>query len=189
MFCCSHMLPAEHTERFNYKKRKCSFLQWLYFYVLTLDVQIRLSGSGSTRCSGRVEVYYNNTWGTVCDYNWGLYDAHVVCRQLDCGIALSATQSAHFGEGTGPIWLDEVACSLTESSLTECGHRGFGTHNCSHSQDAGVVCSGEKTFLYNLQFCHVVIVVCDYRAVLMQIWIRAVRSHCSMLLELRSRIK
>ena len=43
---------------------------------------VRLVGSGSTISQGRVEVCYNNTWGTVCDYGWGTNDAAVVCKQL-----------------------------------------------------------------------------------------------------------
>uniref|UniRef100_A0A3Q0RBL4 SRCR domain-containing protein n=1 Tax=Amphilophus citrinellus TaxID=61819 RepID=A0A3Q0RBL4_AMPCI len=101
----------------------------------------RLAGLQSNRCSGRVEIYQRKRWGTVCDDGWDLNDAQVVCGQLECGIALNATQSAHFGEGSGPIWLDDVSCSGSERSLTECQHRGFVTHDCTHSKDAGVICS------------------------------------------------
>ncbi|KAM9745678.1 scavenger receptor cysteine-rich domain-containing protein DMBT1-like [Menidia menidia] len=102
---------------------------------------VRLTGTGSTRCAGRVEVYHNTTWGTVCDDEWDVNDADVVCRQLDCGRSVSATHAAHFGEGTGEIWLDDVECSGNERSLTECQHAGLGNHDCVHGEDAGVVCS------------------------------------------------
>ncbi|XP_042073038.1 deleted in malignant brain tumors 1 protein-like, partial [Haplochromis burtoni] len=111
-------------------------------YLLCLE--IRLAGHQSGLCSGRVEISYNNRWGTVCDDGWGLNDAEVVCRELDCGKALSALRSSHFGEGTGEIWLDDVSCSGSESSLTKCGHKGFGTHDCTHQKDAGVICSDAR---------------------------------------------
>uniref|UniRef100_A0A3B4XME1 SRCR domain-containing protein n=1 Tax=Seriola lalandi dorsalis TaxID=1841481 RepID=A0A3B4XME1_SERLL len=107
-------------------------------YVLCLGVRL----AGSTRCSGRVEIYHNDAWGTVCNNNWDVNAAKVVCKNLDCGTALSAPQSALFGPGTGQIWLDDVDCSGSEGSLSACQHRGFGKHNCKHSEDAGVVCSG-----------------------------------------------
>ncbi|XP_029365019.1 uncharacterized protein LOC115047931 isoform X2 [Echeneis naucrates] len=104
--------------------------------------QIRLVGSGSSQCSGRVEIYLRGAWGTVCDDGWDLPDATVVCRQLNCGTAWRAMQSAHFGQGSGNIWLDDLTCSGHESSLTECGHGGVGVQNCNHGEDAGVICSG-----------------------------------------------
>ncbi|XP_034568093.1 deleted in malignant brain tumors 1 protein-like isoform X1 [Notolabrus celidotus] len=109
--------------------------------VVCSDVRLRLSGSGSTQCSGRVEILSDSNWGTVCDDNWDLNDAKVVCRQLNCGTALSAPGGAAFGAGSDPILLDDVSCSGSESSLNECGHRGFGKHDCGHTEDAGVVCS------------------------------------------------
>lgn len=102
--------------------------------------------TSSTWCSGRVEIFYNRTWGTVCDDYWNLNNAKVVCKQLSCGTALAAPKEAVFGRRTGQIWLDDVRCSGSESSLAECFHSGFGVHNCKHDEDAGVVCSSENNF-------------------------------------------
>ncbi|XP_078576488.1 uncharacterized protein LOC144862096 [Branchiostoma floridae x Branchiostoma japonicum] len=107
----------------------------------TTRPHIRLVG-GSGDHEGRVEVYHNGQWGTVCDDAWTQEDAEVVCRQLGFPGAERATSRASFGQGTGQIWLDNVGCTGSESRVQSCGHNGWGSHNCGHYEDAGVVCTG-----------------------------------------------
>ena len=95
-------------------------------------VSIRLVGH-SSNYQGRVEVHYNGEWGTVCDYGWDNADAGVVCRQLGFGSSRIAYKSAHYGQGTGPIWLSNVSCIGIESNLADCVYFGNTNERCTHS--------------------------------------------------------
>ena len=100
---------------------------------------------GDSYNAGRVEVYYDGTWGTVCDDDWDMKDARVVCRQLGFQRAERAYyQGTNVRDGVGQIWLDNVDCAGYESSLFSCKHIGVGIHNCDHDEDAGVRCGGEN---------------------------------------------
>ena len=114
----------------------------MYFLILQLLAittgSLRLSGN--SLAAGRVEIFYKDQWGTICDDAWDINDANVVCRQLGFQKASRAFSNAHHGQGPGPIWMDDVACSGNESYLYDCRHRGWGNHDCTHSRDASVEC-------------------------------------------------
>ncbi|KAG8435086.1 hypothetical protein GDO86_013154, partial [Hymenochirus boettgeri] len=100
---------------------------------------VRLMDGESTK-EGRVEVFLNGEWGSVCDDGWTDDDAAVVCRQLGHRGPAKARTMAYFGEGHGPIHLDNVECSGSENTLSECTKQDSGIHNCWHNEDAGVIC-------------------------------------------------
>ena len=132
----------------------------LYSIAVCTQGDIRLVG-GTTEYEGRVEVCNSNAWGTVCDDFWSTTDANVACRQLGLSgsgtnlpfyieirmtvilyayIGATARCCAFYGQGTGQIVLDNLFCVGTETSLFSCPHNGIGSHNCAHSEDAGVTC-------------------------------------------------
>ena len=121
--------------------------------------EIRLTG-GTSAGQGTVEICgTNGVWGSVCDDSWGTSDAQVVCRQLGYAtsgihvlvmifqnllnllfiyIGATAHSSAQFGQGAGPIQIDDVGCVGSESVLFACAYRT--NDNCAKTEDAGVTC-------------------------------------------------
>ena len=89
------------------------------------DGDVRLV-NGNFISEGIVEIFYSGQWGTVCDDDWDIKDATVVCRQLNYFTATRAWPGAHFGLGTGPIYMDNVNCTGNETSLNQCEFRGWG---------------------------------------------------------------
>ena len=118
----------------------CFYICKLLFCLPATEGDLRLVGGGGDS-RGRVEVYHRGRWGTVCDDGWSITDAHVVCRQLGYRGATSAHGQAFFGQGSGPIHYDDVACNGSETRLADCSHPGIGIENCAHNEDAGVVCT------------------------------------------------
>ena len=117
---------------------------------LTPEGSIRLAGTGSTDSKGRVEIYHNGQWGTVCndgDFQNNIGNAGgVICKMLGFGYLVSHGSSQGpgsnpFGDGAGVINLDDLACNGTENSVLECSYRWHNDTNCGHNEDVAVECS------------------------------------------------
>ncbi|XP_072554074.1 lysyl oxidase homolog 3A isoform X3 [Paramormyrops kingsleyae] len=107
-------------------------------------LKFRLAGYPRKHNEGRVEIFYKGEWGTICDDDFTIANAHVLCRQLGFVTATGWTHSAKYGKGTGKIWLDNVQCGGSEKSIGLCRSRGWGNSDCTHDEDAGVICKDER---------------------------------------------
>ena len=107
-------------------------------HYTTVSGTLRLVNGDSVK-SGRVEVFHNNAWGTVCDDSFGIEDANVICRQLGYPKA-QLFGTIMYGAGSGSIWLDDLNCQGDEKFVVNCTHNGWGINNCGHTEDVSVVC-------------------------------------------------
>ncbi|XP_071961573.1 scavenger receptor cysteine-rich domain superfamily protein-like [Antedon mediterranea] len=109
--------------------------------------------NGNNHLEGRVELFYNGQWGTICDDGWDFFDAVVACRHLG-NYAVKQSNSAKccavYGTGTGVIHLDNLSCTGVENRIEDCVHSGWGTHNCGHHEDSGVECTDIRISQGNL---------------------------------------
>ena len=113
--------------------------------------EIRLIGN--TSLTGRVKVFADGQWGTICEDGWDINDAHVICRQLGFPSAIKAFSSATHGQGSGQIWIHSLECTGNESHIYECSHNDY---NCDHSGDASVECSSIIPWWHELHW-HVIL--------------------------------
>ncbi|XP_023817583.1 scavenger receptor cysteine-rich type 1 protein M130-like [Oryzias latipes] len=114
-----------------------------YNINITCSDSVRLE-NGSSRCSGRLEVKSNNSWSSVCEDDFDLLDAEVVCRELGCG-APSVLQGALYGEAEAPILSREFLCEGHESVLLDCGSSWRKTKACPPDKAVGLTCSDPAT--------------------------------------------
>ncbi|XP_060602751.1 scavenger receptor cysteine-rich type 1 protein M130-like [Ruditapes philippinarum] len=117
-----------------------TFLAVSVLFHGALATRIKLTG-GSNSLEGTILIEHSGTWGTICDDNFDNTDAKVICAMLGYHGPSRAYSSAHFGEGSGPTWLDELKCTGSESDVSYCRSNGWGKEDCGHSEDAGVRCS------------------------------------------------
>ncbi|KAM7357570.1 uncharacterized protein ACRADG_002858 isoform 3-T3 [Cochliomyia hominivorax] len=107
--------------------------------VCNAPIKYRLEGGRNSK-EGRLEVFYRGEWGTVCDDDFGLKEAQVVCNSFGLYGKPEIAKNI-YGPGTGPIWLDQVSCLGNETKIDECNHWSWGENNCNHTEDVGLKCT------------------------------------------------
>uniref|UniRef100_A0A1A9W7L9 limulus clotting factor C n=1 Tax=Glossina brevipalpis TaxID=37001 RepID=A0A1A9W7L9_9MUSC len=107
--------------------------------ICNAPIEYRLEG-GRTKFEGRLEVYYRGEWGSVCDDDFTLNEAQVVCNSLGY-YGKSEIVKNIYGPGSGPIWLDQVSCLGNEIALDKCNHWTWGENNCNHTEDVSLKCT------------------------------------------------
>ena len=109
------------------------------------DIRLGDSYQSATYHEGRLEVKHSGTWATVCDDSFGTTDAEVACRHYLNSLGLQMTDYDYWTFGSTSsapsyIGMDEMNCSGDETSLFDCTYPGWGSENCSHSEDTGIRC-------------------------------------------------
>ena len=107
---------------------------------LEIVVSIRLSGLINEK-EGRVEVFFNNQWGTICDDGWSEGSSAVVCKQLGLGSMGVKTELNRSRSISSPIF-HGVTCDGSEVNILECPHQLVAGPNCNHNNHVEVLCSG-----------------------------------------------
>ena len=95
------------------------WMQVLLAFILAIAMKVHVL---LTLISTRMYMIYQSLWST----------------------GATGQRTATYGQGTGPILLDQVRCNGSESSIFDCPQNPIGQHNCVHSEDAGVTCSAGK---------------------------------------------
>lgn len=99
--------------------------------------------SDDQECAGWLEVFYNGTWGSVCDSPMEAMTLSTICRHFGCGDSGTLSSSVDFREGSRPKWVDGIQCRKTDMSLWQCPSDPWKNSSCSSKEEAYIMCAGE----------------------------------------------
>ncbi|KAH9508827.1 hypothetical protein Btru_050157 [Bulinus truncatus] len=126
-------------------------------------VYVRMGGQGDAT-TGRIEIFANGQWGTICDDHWDDNAAKVVCHMMGFSRDYAkATGQSSQGNSFGLISLDEVNCTGTEGHIVDCGvgPQNWAVHDCSHKDDAGVNCEPPEALNFQESNIDNFLIFCD----------------------------
>ncbi|VDI01206.1 Hypothetical predicted protein, partial [Mytilus galloprovincialis] len=127
----------------------CSFRGWgesncthLMDVGIACATPVRLIG-GSKPTEGRVEVYHNGNWGTICDDMFDINDARVLCHTLGFSsshpVIPKLTPYGSFSSSS-PVLMDDLKCLGTETDIANCRFNGWGKSDCTYRESISISC-------------------------------------------------
>ncbi|XP_078350705.1 MAM and fibronectin type III domain-containing protein 1-like [Oculina patagonica] len=123
----------------------CVILCWLYLPVISpvaanpTEGDVRLV-DGGVNSQGRIEIYYNDTWWTLCQNHFNHDAFNTVCRMLSLPEPEEQFHESQFGPGNQSILPMDFSCDGHESTLMECRHEDYYDHHCGDQNTVGIAC-------------------------------------------------
>lgn len=111
------------------------------FFFLTEFMALRLENNDG--CSGRLQVFYNGTWGSVCSNSMTPHTVPLVCKQLGCGDSGTLEMNSRYDKLSGTAWLDRIECGKSNSTFWQCPSAPWDPQSCDDLRDeTNITCSG-----------------------------------------------
>ena len=111
-----------------------------YFCPEGATSTMRLTGCTKKGC--RLEVKFEDEWGSICSSGFTEQSADTMCKAL--GFVFGGERVMNYGGGQGQIWLEDVRCSGDEGDAIDCAHSPVGKNYCQHGADVGLCCDGGR---------------------------------------------
>lgn len=97
----------------------------------------------SQPCSGRLEVFYNGTWGGVCQ-SLDAASLRVLCEHMGCGSQGQLLARPKSSTTMETVWLKSIQCrDKHDRSLWQCPSAPWNRHSCLRGEEAWLACAGE----------------------------------------------
>nr|CAI5867456.1 unnamed protein product [Callosobruchus analis] len=133
------VLVAESPEEI--KKKRALLVKKHLKRLKKIDGGIKLVG-GRGEFEGNIEILHSGSWGAICDDEWDITEAKIICRQLGYpDEKAQPTVNSYFGIAKRRFWMDNIYCDGAEEEISTCRFDGWGQSDCNSEEAAGVICA------------------------------------------------